>query len=141
MSLIKWAPMYDPFEEMDKFFASTHPMMQSRNHMMPAVDIYEEGDAVIAEAPLPGINIDDVTVSVENDVLTIEGKAEKTTEVDEKNYYRKEVRSGSFHRVVQLPLSVNGEKAEAAYTDGVLKITIPKEEEKKPKKLAINIKK
>jgi HSP20 family protein len=92
----------------------------------PAVDVYEKDNNIIVEAPLPGIDPDNVQVAVENDVLSIEGSSEKKTEVDEKNYYRKEVRSGSFHRAVALPAGVDGEKAVASYKKGVLTVTVPK---------------
>lgn len=137
MSLIKWTPMLDPFEEMDNMLSTLRPM-RGQNQLLPAVDIYEEDGNVIAETPLPGINIDDVIVCVENDVLTIEGKAEKKTEVEEKNYYRKEIRSGSFHRVIQLPVSVDGDQAAADYVDGVLKISIPKRASAQAKNVKIN---
>src|SRR3989338_861608 len=99
MSIIKWRPMFDPFLDMDNYFES----------FVPALDVYQDADNVIVETPLPGIDPSDVNISVENDVLTIEGSSEKKSEVDEKNYYRKEIRSGSFHRAVALPAAVNGE--------------------------------
>lgn len=125
--------VFQDFDDMFEDFAG--PMAQG---MAPAIDVYEEDNAVVVEAPLPGIDINNVEVTVENDVLTIEGKTEKKTEIDEKHYYRKEVRYGSFHRAVALPASVSGDEAEAKYEDGVLKITIPKSG--KAKKNTIEIK-
>ncbi len=116
---------------MNQFFG------QGAKGFMPAVDLYQTGTEVVAEVPLPGVNPDNVNVSVENDVLTIEGKSERKSEVDEKNYYRKEVSMGSFHRSVGLPTSVDSEKAVAEYKDGVLKITIPKSERAKPKTIPV----
>lgn len=139
MALIKWTPWQDPFEEFEKMLQEW-PGFQSVRSFVPAVDIYQDDDNVYIDVPLPGVNINDVTISVENDVLTIEGSREQKSEVDEKNYYRKEVRYGSFHRSISLPASVNGDKAEAEYKDGVLKVTIPKEERAKPKKIAIKTK-
>ncbi len=137
MSIIKWRPMFDPFLDMDKFFEG---IPGSARGFVPALDVYQDADNVIIETPLPGVNPADVNISVENDVLTIEGKSEKKSEVDEKNYYRQEIRSGSFHRAVALPAAVNGEKANAEYKDGMLKITIPKEERAKPKQIKISAK-
>jgi HSP20 family protein len=57
--------------------------------------------------------------------------------VDEKDYFRREVRTGSFHRAVALPAAVSGEKADATYENGILKITIPKEERAKPKRITV----
>jgi len=134
MTLVKWRPMLDPFSEFDKFFEEWNGTQQG---FVPALDVYQDKEHVVVETQLPGVNPENVTISIENDVLTIEGKAEKKSEVDEKNYYRKEIRSGSFHRAVALPTSVAGEKASAEYTGGVLKITIPKEERAKPKQIKI----
>ena len=128
----------DPFQEFDKFFEDG--LTHGSHGFVPALDVYQDKDNVIVETPLPGINAEDVNISVENDVLTIEGKSEKKSEVDEKDYYRKEVRFGGFHRAVALPSSVNGERASAEYKDGVLKITIPKEERAKPKQIKISAK-
>lgn len=114
--------MFRDFDDMFEDFAG--PMMQGG--FSPAVDIYEAEDNVVVEAPLPGVNVDNLEISIENDVLSIEGKSEKKTEVDDKEYYRKEVRYGSFHRAIALPCSVDGDKADAEYNDGVLKVIVPK---------------
>lgn len=135
MSIIRWRPMLDPFSDFDKFFEEWGGGPQG---FVPALDVYQDNDSVIVETPLPGIDPDKVNISVENDVLTIEGETSKKSEVDEKNYYRKEVRTGSFHRAVALPASVAGERANAEYKNGMLKITIPKEERAKPKQIKIS---
>ncbi|MBI2050765.1 MAG: Hsp20/alpha crystallin family protein [Parcubacteria group bacterium] len=134
MSIVRWRPMLDPFSDFDKFFEEWGGGAQG---FVPALDVYQDKDHVIVETPLPGIDPDQVNISVENDVLTIEGATKKESEVDDKDYYRKEVRHGAFHRAVALPASVNGEGAKADYTNGVLKITIPKEERAKPKQIKI----
>ena len=134
MSLIKWTPMLDPFNELDRWFED------GPRSFAPAVDVYEDENNVYVETPLPGIDPEKVEIAIENDVLTMQGSAEKKSEVDEKNYYRKEVRHGSFHRAVALPASVKSDKAEANYANGVLKISVPKEERAKPKKVKVNIK-
>lgn len=139
MALIKWTPYSDPFEEFEKMLTDW-PGYTGRQSFVPAVDVYQDNDNVYAEMSLPGVNINNVDISIANDVLTVEGSKEQKTEVDEKNYYRKEVRFGSFHRSVALPASVNGDKAVAEYQDGILKVTVPKEEKAKPKKIAIKAK-
>ena len=136
MSIIKWRPIMNPwFADFDKMFEDFGSQAEG---FVPAIDVYEDKDNVLVETPLPGIDPDKVNISVENDVLTIEGSSEKKSELDEKNYYRREVRSGSFHRSVALPASVKGEGASAEYKNGVLKITIPKEERAKPKQIRIS---
>lgn len=117
--------MFRDFDDMFEDFAGpmSGPMGQN---FSPAVDVYEEGENVIVEAPLAGIDAEDLDISIENDVLSIQGSSEQKSEVDDKNYYRKEVRYGSFHRAVALPCAVDGDNAEAEYKDGVLKVTVPK---------------
>lgn len=107
---------------------------------VPLVDVYQTNDALMVETPLAGIDPKDVRISIENDVLTIEGKMEKKSEMDDKNYYMKEVRSGSFHRSVALPVGVEGNQAKAVFENGMLKIAIPKSERAKPKTIAIEVK-
>ena len=130
----------DEFEKMLEEFRSRHPMKSGG--FMPAVDVYEKGNNVIVEAPLPGIDPKDVEVSLDSGVLTIKGKKEHTKEVEEKDYYHKEVRVGVFARSVQMPVPVLADKAEATTENGVLKITIPKAPNiKEDKKINIEIKK
>ncbi|MCK5211475.1 Hsp20/alpha crystallin family protein [Candidatus Parcubacteria bacterium] len=133
MALIKWSPFLDmePFEEMGKMMGA----------FTPAIDMYEDKDNVIVETQLAGIDLEKVNVSIENDVLCIKGESEKKSEVEDKNYYRKEIRRGGFYRSVSLPTHVLGDAASAVAEDGVLKITIPKAQAVKPKTIKIKTKK
>lgn len=139
MAIVRWTPMFPAVDEFDKFFDDFSPLTRMAN-FVPALDVYQTKDDVVVEAPLAGIDPGKVNISIENDVLTIEGQSEQKSEVDEKNYYRKEVRCGSFHRSVALPAAVNGDKAKATYEKGVLKIVVPKEERTKPKTVKVEIK-
>lgn len=138
MSLVRWTPMFPNFGDLDKFLDDTS--WPNVSGFVPALDIYQTKDEVVVETPLAGIDPEKVNLSIENDVLTIEGKSEQKSEVDDKNYYRKEVRYGSFHRSVALPTAVNGDKAKATYEKGVLKVVIPKEERAKPKTVKVEVK-
>ena len=131
MSLIPWSPYLDTFENLEKSFSN----------FVPAMDVYEAEDNVVVEATLAGINPDDVDIKVHDDVLTLEGKRETASEIDEKNYYRKEVRSGSFNRSVILPASVQADKAKASFDNGLLKITLPKQAKARAKSIKIDINK
>lgn len=135
-SLLKWTPM-DMFDDMDRMAEQPWMPMRLTRMMTPAVDVYENTDHVTVEAPLVGIDPKDITIEIEDNVLKISGQSQHKSEVDEKNYYRKEVRYGSFARAVALPKAVVGDKAEATYKDGVLKISIPKAEEAKPRRISI----
>lgn len=141
MSLIKWTPFFDDsfgFDEMDKSLADMLPAVSGHKFgFTPAIDIYEDKDNIIVETQLAGINPDDVSISIENDILSIKGESEKKSEVDEKNYYRKEIRRGSFFRSISLPTKVDGDKAKAVTEGGVLKISIPKAPGTKIKKIKI----
>ncbi len=139
MAIVRWTPLFPNIDEFDKWF-DDWSIMPRMSNFVPALDVYQTKDSVVVETPVAGIDPENVNISIENDVLTLEGKSEKKSEVDEKNYYRKEVRYGSFHRSVALPVSVNGEKAKATYEKGVLKITIPKEERAKPKTVKVEVK-
>ena len=138
MSLIKWTPsIFEAFEDMDKVFEGMQPTINKISDFSPAIDMYEEKDSMIVETQLAGIDPENVEISIENDILTIKGESEKKSEVEEKDYYRKEIRRGSFYRCIQLPTHVQGDKAEAEAHDGVLKITIPKSAETKKKTIII----
>ena len=125
MDIIRWRPMMD----MDRWFDGDVPSsFLSGAPFTPAVDVYQTKDVVIVETPLAGIDPEKVNISVE-----------KKTEIDEKNYYRKEIRTGMFHRSVALPTAVNGEQADATYDKGMLKISIPKAEHVKPKSIKVKV--
>lgn len=140
MSIIRWAPQWDPFSEMEEMMNRLPSVGgQSMKAFVPAMDVYETDKSVVVETALPGINPDDVKVSVEKGLLTVTGESKKEHEVDDKNYYRKEVRSGSFFRQVALPAAVMEDKVSAEFEDGLLKITCPKSEPVKVKKVEVKI--
>lgn len=126
--------LWDPFAEMEEMMRR----LSSRG-FVPAMDVYETKDAVMVETPLAGVNAKDVEVSVEKGVLTIQGQSKKEHEVDEKNYYRKEIRSGSFFRQVALPASVKEDNVTAEFENGILKITCPKAAPTQAKKIAVKV--
>jgi len=76
--------------------------------------------------PLAGINPKDVQISIDDNILTIQGKTQEKKEIKEKDYLRKEIRKGSFRRAIKLPVQVKGRKAAAESMDGMIRITIPK---------------
>jgi len=131
--------MWDPFSEMDDTFNRLSAVNSTLKAFTPAVDVYETDKAVVVETPLAGFNPADVKVSVENGVLTLQGENRKEHEIEEKNYYRKEVRSGAFYRQIALPTAVEENKVEASFEDGVLKISCPKTKPAEPKKVEIKI--
>lgn len=139
MSLIKWSPFFSPFENFDKFFDGFPQPTSQGSGLVPAVDVYDNKDSVVVETALPGVSPKDIELSVQDDVLSISGSTERKTEVDEKEYYRKEIRSGTFMRQVMLPSGIKGEEAKASFKDGILKIEIPKVEKVTPKTIKIDL--
>jgi HSP20 family protein len=134
MSLIKWSPFSpffdrEPYEAMEKWFNELQTSASSAPggaNLVPAIDMYETATAVVVEAPMPGVDPNKIEISIENGILSIKGTSERKTEVDEKNYYRQEVRHGSVFRQVALPARVLADKTEATFENGILKITVPK---------------
>lgn len=122
--------------EIDRFFSDSFFPSSS---FLPAIDIYQETDNVIAEIALPGIDPKEVDVVIENDVLSISGERKSEHEIKREDYYCKEVRGGHFSRSVVLPMSVKGDEASAKYDKGILRITMPKQESVKPKRISVEV--
>jgi len=127
---IKWQPfkgierpsrLPDIFEE-DEWT----PFIPAFRKDEPAVDIYQDKNNLYVELPLIGIKPKDVRISIENNILNVSGESQEKKEIKSKDYLRKEIRRGSFRKVVKLPIDVRSGKASAETTEGILKITIPK---------------
>jgi len=139
-NIIKWSPFFEGFEDMDRVFSEMVPAVVRRDGsvgFVPAIDMYEDKDNLIVETQLAGIDPEKVSIAIENDILTIKGESEKKSEVEDKNYYRKEIRRGSFHRSIQLPAHVDGDKASAVSESGILKISVPKRDALQSKTIKI----
>lgn len=104
----------------------------------PEVDIYEDAEGLYFQVELPGIEQENVEISVENDNLILKGKRPKP-ELENKKYHRIERSYGEFQRMFNIPVNVDGEKVKASLKNGILTISLPKKEEKKPKKIQIKI--
>ena len=139
--LIKWSPFFDQFDNSDAFFKDVSSLVPSSHGLIPPVDMYDSEDKVIVETPLPGADPKNVSVEIENGVLTIKGSSERKTEVDDKNYYRKEIRSGQIFRQIALPANVDDKTATATYENGILKVQFPKLSDTTSKSIKIDLKK
>jgi HSP20 family protein len=106
---------------------------------IPAVDIYETENELVAKIDLPGVNQKDLDVRVENNTLTIRGERKFDNTVSEENYVRVERAYGTYSRSFSLPPRVNTEAIGAEYTEGVLTLRMPKREEAKPKQIHVNV--
>lgn len=139
MPLIPWKP----FSDLDKFFSDDDwflPVFPRMGVGKPAMDVKETDKEVIAEVEIPGFDPEKVDVSIEDGVLRVSGKIDEKKEEKEKGYWRKEIRKGSFERMVRLPVAVKENAVEATYEKGILKIVMPKSEVKPPSKVKIRVK-
>src|SRR5688572_3581521 len=128
---------------MTRLFTGTMPASGNREEMTrgswaPSVDIFEDKDKLILEAELPGMSRDDFEISVENNIITLRGERrfEKKTEGD--NYHRVERSYGSFTRSFTLPQTVTADGANADFENGVLRVSLPKREETKARRIEIS---
>jgi HSP20 family protein len=145
MSIVR----YDPFrdlrslqDEVNRLFSSNVSRTFgdegiARGAWNPTVDIYENKDQIVIEAELPGMNREDFDLSFENNVVTLRGERRFEKEDESDNYHRVERSYGSFARSFTLPPSVSGEGITADYRNGVLRVTLPKREEVKARRIEI----
>src|SRR4029453_9910571 len=145
MSIVR----YDPFrdlrtlqEEVNRLFTGSHTRNFdeegiARGAWSPSVDIYENKEQIVLEAELPGMKREDFELSIESNVITLRGERhfEKRDESD--NYHRVERAYGTFTRSFTLPNTVNGEGVAADYRNGVLRVTVPKREETKARRIEV----
>ena len=142
---------WDPFREMaelratmDRLLSETRnlPLMNTEETIwMLPLDVSETEDAYIVKASIPGVNPDDIDITLTDNVLTIKAEIKEEKEVEEAKYHLRERRFGLFSRSITLPTAVDADKVEAVYEDGVLTLTIHKAEEVKPHKIEVHTQK
>ena len=106
----------------------------------PTCDIYETDNEIVVKAELPEVKKEDVNVSVENNILTLRGERKFSEETKKENYHRLERSYGEFSRSFTLPNFVDAGKINAEFKDGMLRVTMPKREEAKPKQIEVKVK-
>jgi len=104
----------------------------------PAVDIFETENEIVVKAELPGVDRKDISLNLENNVLTLKGERKFEKETKEENYHRIERAYGGFSRAFSIPATVDEEKIRADYRDGILSIALPKKEQVRPKQIRID---
>ena len=148
MAIVRWEPFRELLSTQDRFnqlFNQTFSQAFGEGNELgnrtwaPAVDVYEDDQHLVIKAELPGLDPKDVEVRVENHTLFLTGERKFEKETKEGNYHRVERSYGSFSRSFTLPNSVSSENAQAEYKDGVLKLTLAKREEAKPKTIKIEV--
>ncbi len=146
MALVRWQPtqLFDLRTEMNRMFdpfRSNEPASEAPGPTAwrPSVDISENQNEYLITADLPGVNREDLTVTVTEGRLTLRGERRQTTEENNGSVHRVERLSGTFARSFDLPGAVNVDGIAATYRDGVLAVTVPKAEEAKPKQIEVKI--
>ncbi len=144
-NLVRWNPMREMAgmrDQMDRIFEDffSRSPISYEGYGIVNMDMMQTDDEVIIEASIPGINPDDINISVTGDTLTIRGDIKTDEEIKEANYHMREIKRGSFARSVLLPSQVVSEKAKAEFENGILKLTLPKAEEVKPKTITVKAK-
>ncbi len=142
-TLVRWDPIREMMQlqnVVDRLFeadlGSTLPLWRQSGAWMLPLDVIETEDEFIVKASIPGINPNDLDISLTDNVLTIKGEI-KVEEAEDVRYHLRERRFGMFQRSISLPVPVNADKVDAAYESGVLTLHIPKVEEVKPKHISI----
>jgi HSP20 family protein len=145
MAIIRWDPFRDVVTLRDKMNRLFEDTFTSRGEdkdiiasaWMPAVDIFENENELVLTAEIPGIEEKDVEIKIEDNTLTLKGERKFEKETKEENYHRIERSYGSFYRAFTLPNYVDTEKIHAEHENGVLKISMPKRDEVKPRTVKI----
>lgn len=132
----------DPFREIERMFDDSFfgfvPAL--RRNMEPPMDLYQTEKSVIVEIHVPKINPSKINVFVEDGMLKVEGATEEEKEEESKEYYRKEIKTGSFSRMIALPVEIKEDQIDATVENGILKIVMPKAELRQPKKVDVKVK-
>lgn len=148
-SLNKWVPSRDEFLTpvdtlIDRFFNEAMPAFGNEfgveffgNNSYPKVDVTDHDDKIMIQAEIPGLSKQDVSVDLEENMLTISGGKRQEAEADNTRYIRKELKRSSFKRTFKLGDNMNVKKIKADFENGLLNITVPKREKDLPKKVKI----
>jgi HSP20 family protein len=134
MTLVRW----DPFRNLMNLQQQMSSRVEdSYGTWAPLVDIVENGDDLVISAELPGLEQEDVDISIENNTLVLRGERKRKMEFAEKDAYRLERTFGAFTRSFTLPRTVDSARISASYKNGVLELTLPKLEQAKQRKIEI----
>jgi HSP20 family protein len=141
MTLVRWNPIHEiagvEFDRLNRMFSDLYNESVSRA-WVPPVDIYEtENGDLVVKADLPDVKREQISVTVDNNVLTLKGERAESEDVGQNRFRRVERRTGAFSRSITLPSTADASAITATYKDGVLTVRVPQREEAKPKQIAI----
>lgn len=151
MAWFPFGPRWDPFREMerdleqfrremDRLWAEImgrEPFLRWRAGVYPLVNISEDQDNVYVRAELPGVDPEQIEITVENNSLILRGERRLPEEERNVDFHRREREMGSFRRVIRLPIQLDPNKVEAACRNGILTVKLTKPEETKPKQITV----
>jgi len=145
MAIIRWDPFRDLItlrEKMNRLFEDAFTSRTEEKDLIsrswsPAVDIFETENELVLTAEVPGIEDKDIEIKIEDNTLSLKGERKFEKETKEENYHRIERAYGSFYRSFTLPTYIDQDKVRAEHQNGVLKITMPKKAELKPRKVKV----
>jgi len=144
MAMIRWDPFREALtlrEAMNRLFDDSvvqgSRSWPSGSGLAVPVDLEETDDDITVTANMPGLKPEDVDISITENTLTMKGEFKSEEEGERGNMHFQERRYGSFQRSIALPAAVDADKADAEFEDGVLKVTLPKVEETKPKQIEV----
>ena len=148
-TMMRWDPFQDLRSAQDEM-AQMSPMLAhalglhgqqqssaTATAWAPALDISERKDAYLVTVELPGVEADDLEITMEDGLLTIQGERHFAHDSSEQQFHRIERRYGAFRRSITLPAQVQAEQIQASFDNGVLQILVPKMEEAKPKRIQV----
>ncbi len=143
MTLTRWSPLSGlaalEVDHLNRMFEAAFGGENAPAGWSPAVDIVEtEGKDVLVKVDLPGMKREDIKVTFENNLLTIEGERRMAEVGTQETYHRVERGQGTFRRSFTLPAALDAGRIQAAYQDGVLTITLPRREESRPRQIPVN---
>jgi HSP20 family protein len=147
-TMMRWDPFQDLRSAQDEMAQMSPTLAQAlglhaqqasgrTSAWAPALDISERKDAYLVTVELPGLKPEDLDITMEDGLLTIQGERQFTAESSEQQFHRVERRYGAFRRSITLPAHVMAEGIQASFEDGVLQILVPKAEEAKPKRIQV----
>jgi HSP20 family protein len=143
-SLKPWEPFRalrrrdDAFEDVFREFFR-RPPFEEGGIAEPAVEVAESDGEVTVKMEIPGVEKDQIHLSVADDLLTVRGETRKESEEKKKNYYRQEIHYGAFQRSIALPVEVDAAKAKAELKNGMLKVTLPKSAQPKARDVKVAV--
>src|SRR5438552_17169958 len=145
MAIVRFEPFRELQDRMNRLFHESYRAQGAEDDWAlggtwaPAVDIYEQDNNIVLKAELPGVDPKDVDIRLENNTLALRGERKFDNEVKKENDHRVERAYGAFTRSFTLPTVVDQGNIKAEFKDGVLRVTLPKREEAKPKQIQISV--